>query len=527
MHTNTIKNIGQAVLQTVICLLMTGCHTESDTQPSPDPILITGEWLLQDKSAGTVADLTVDNLHFSEVIYANISSRPDTIDQRSGTWTYHTDREVLNMEIFSLSDGERQTASFTIQQIDSTAMRLRNQKDGSESVYNRVVESHTITTGEHFDIHYASAHGNAVCHSMNNGIATVSSNGHVVGSGSGVTFISVDADSRQVFVKVCVKPESADTTISTSDIAHIDVEARTDIVGEWVETYNADQAQLMMLSKYKKDGSAEILYANISLYNNMYFTYPANYTYTGSRLSLNYTDPWQGVKVTDTYTVRSIDGYSMTLYYAPTAVVENVYRVLQTRHMNVGDKITLKVRQNGETLTTAACSSNNPYVVAIDQQGNIQALRRGFAFLTLTTDRGTAAVHIEVTDPNNVIDDLASMLGQSVDVPTSIYGNLFFDNSPQPGINLRAYNLMDEMIEAVSFTWDETRTVYEITASLREDVDFAAIRRSYQQRYRDISDPDDKDFYMYLYEKDGKTIGIGMNTNIRVLHFSYVTVQTS
>lgn len=250
------------------------------------------------------------------------------------------------------------------------------------------------------------------------------------------------------------------------------------IIGEWFQDAGVGDVKQYSASKYNEDGSAEFMLLYVNTPTSLYYKYDGRYSLNGTSLSEIYVSPLTGENTTDKYEVISIDKYALTVKFLGNNTTDVMNRIVDNYAMTVGSSKTFDYSAEG--FSPAVYKSSDETVVRVSASGNIEAVKRGTAYVSATATEGTAVIRVSVTDPDNYIDDFMSFIGGSIDNVTKVYGNNHIEVTE--GIVERTYALADELIQSVMFGYF-SGTVLMASAQLREGVNSDAIISSFNKKY--------------------------------------------
>ena len=250
------------------------------------------------------------------------------------------------------------------------------------------------------------------------------------------------------------------------------------IIGEWFQDASAGNVKQYSASKYNEDGSAEFMMLYVNTPTSLYFKYGGSYNLSGTSLSESYVSPLTGDNTTDKYEVVSLDKYALTVKFSGNNATDVMHRVVDNYSMTVGSSKTFDYNTDGFSPT--AFKSSDETVVRINASGNIEAVKRGTAYVSATATDGTAVIRVTVIDPDNYIDDFMSFVGGSIDNVTKVYGNNYIE-VPNTLVE-RTYALADELAESVMFGYF-SGTVLMANVQLRGGINSNAIIDSFNKKY--------------------------------------------
>ncbi len=285
----------------------------------------------------------------------------------------------------------------------------------------------------------------------------------------------------------------------------VEPESKPTFIGEWYEEQITDETMGFYTIEYKEDGTCKIW----SIVGGTALHYFNNYDGTyklydnDKKLSLNYVSPFTGENTTDDYDVKSLGRFSYSIYNQEYDITENLNRIILNYNMKVGETIQLKVDDIGFVPTSY--SSAIERVATVDANGNIKAVKRGFSFIRVMSDKEKAIIRVQVTDPENIVDSYLQYLG----ISTSELNQIFGDNYKEGYVSgklIHIYYPVDNIEEQVGFYISSNDYVTQTVSILRDEADFNAIKSSFDKKYTLVKE--DNMGYYYSAEKDGRLIEI-------------------
>ena len=277
------------------------------------------------------------------------------------------------------------------------------------------------------------------------------------------------------------------------------------MVGTWFYDASSDGTQILSTNQYKADGTTDIWIGLVDLTNSIFLNYQGTFTATDNSFTENYNSPITGNPTTESFNITQLDKYTLTFTSAANNTSSTYNRLIDSYEMTVGQTQVFDVKDNQFNATSY--TSTNTHVATVNASGNIQAVRRGFAFIKAVSVSGTAVIRVDVTDAAQPVDDMMPFLGASVDDVKAAYGDNYLE---VPGSTLTEwrYNLMDDVIESITFTTFMQQAI-AATVKLRENVDVDAITAMLDARYTKTLEMSIGNHYQT--EKDGQKYLISWN----------------
>ena len=285
------------------------------------------------------------------------------------------------------------------------------------------------------------------------------------------------------------------------------------VVGEWFENSSAGNVKMLGTSNYKEDGSADFWLGYVESPNSLYYNFDGSYSLGNNAITQKYVSPITGDNVTETLNIVSIDKYTLVTMSAATTTQNVEHRIVKNYEMAVGASQAFDISSYDASFSATSFTSTDESIAAVSATGVITAGKRGTAYVSGTSDAGTAVIRVIVTDPNNYIDDFMTFMGKSIDDVTAVYGNGYIE---VPGtLTERTYGLLDETTENVVFSYF-ANTVLMATVSLRSGADSEAIKASFEKKYTLYNNSkyvpvystivDDQEYHVTYFISDGTII---------------------
>lgn len=286
---------------------------------------------------------------------------------------------------------------------------------------------------------------------------------------------------------------------------------RGSIVGEWFNDQSKGSEKLFAVGHYYDDGAYDKCFVWINKDQNSYDYSNGTYSFINSIYTENINN------ASTSFDVQYMDGYSLIISNSDLGAFEKFNRIVDTYDMVVGEE-RLYVIEDIDFIPTEYVSTD-PSIATVDDAGIIHAVKQGMTFIKATSSLGTAVICINVTDPNNIIDDFASYIGASIDDIKNIYGTNYIDLYNGTAAE-RNYNIYDKYVEHAVFMYF-ARTIFNISINLREYADWDAILSSYRSKY----DKDENNDQVFTTTIRGKKVKINVMPFDNTISFSEITDQ--
>lgn len=283
------------------------------------------------------------------------------------------------------------------------------------------------------------------------------------------------------------------------------------IIGEWFQDASVGDVKLLSTVKFNEGGTSDYWLMYINTPTSLYYNYSGSYSLNGKSLEEKYVSPISGDNTTDRGEITLLDNYTLTISNTATNSVGTFNRIVDNYQMTVGNSKAFGY--STADFKAESFKSSDESVVRINASGNIEAVKRGTAYISAIATVGTVVVRVTVNDPNNYIDDFMSFMGGPIDNVTKVYGNNYYEVSET--LVERTYALGDEFVERVVFSYFGG-IVMVANVTLREGVDSDAIIASFEKKYIRIDDSkyvpkfstfvDDQEYHIYYFINDGMIV---------------------
>lgn len=237
------------------------------------------------------------------------------------------------------------------------------------------------------------------------------------------------------------------------------------VIGEWLSDNVGDGLIMYQTSKYLGDGSVHY-WAGIAMKGeSLYSEYEGVYTYKTGLIAESYTSPITGGDVTDKYTVKYLDNYSLSVE-DNNGVIGNLCRIVDTYNLNVGEE--MKFETPDEGFMALSYESYDSSIAEVDNSnGQIKAKRRGMTFIKGKSVQGNAAIRVVVTDPENYIDDFVEWIGRPLKDADKVFGTVSIDLPSSP-LSQRSYYVIDPLIVNVNMSY-AMQKIQAVDITLRDN----------------------------------------------------------
>ncbi|MDE7159776.1 MAG: hypothetical protein K2O24_02880 [Muribaculaceae bacterium] len=216
-----------------------------------------------------------------------------------------------------------------------------------------------------------------------------------------------------------------------------------------------------------------------------------------------------GYRQTDVYEIMELTNTKLLTWMSSVSAGDEFHRIVATFQPMVGDAF--RIQAFSEYGNVGSYLSTCPNVATVDADGNIKAIKRGRAFIIAQIGNEAVAARVEVTDPDNVIDDYTVWVNKKIPDFEKVYGTYCFQMVDSTGVPFTVYHVLDPMVHRLIVTHMQNK-IYEIQAWFEDWVDMDIIERSLAEKYT-YSHTENGKIY-YTTRVGGHTLSIGLNKNL-------------
>ena len=291
--------------------------------------------------------------------------------------------------------------------------------------------------------------------------------------------------------------------IALNSCSHDDDDESMNIAGEWLEDDSTDDDTKMYISSYKEGGSMANCWIKVTADEGFVSNKVGTYSVKGSNLTLNYYDDMIKMNVMEEYSIRNVTNYTLMLYYAETGGTTTAYRIIDTYNMKVGETRTVSIEDS--KFSPSTYKSNYKRIATVNNNGVITAVKRGTAYIIVSSATEKAVIRVVVTDPNNAIDDYMSFLGCNLDAIKNIFGKSYTELTDEYGDSFLHYYLYDDYYETAVFYyklmevgwlgWQKSNVVNRIYIDVRETASQAIIKEALSKEFEYLGTIDGVELY--------------------------------
>lgn len=279
------------------------------------------------------------------------------------------------------------------------------------------------------------------------------------------------------------------------------------IVGEWLENSSTENMITMGVTNYKEDGTALQWTAIISSTIYLNETYDVTYDLNGVNLTEKFRNPIDGINVTDKYDILYLDKYTMITSYPASGSVSNRSKIIDTFTMIPDESRSINI--DDSDFICYDYESSDERIATVDASGNINAIKRGTAYITAKSTIGDAVIRVVVEDDENLVENFLRWMGKDIYEVSDYYGKIYKD---VPGDLLieRQYNVLDDYLEHIAFDY-VSRQVLIIYLTFRNDIDWNIIADFFDGKYENQSIA--KTLRVYIVDYEGATYYMMLDLN--------------
>ena len=320
------------------------------------------------------------------------------------------------------------------------------------------------------------------------------------------------------------------------------------IIGEWVADYAIDDPQGYRWEILKFLESGQMYFSNYSETRATGRYADGTYSIGDSTITTNCLLGWGDGNVTQYNTdlrLSHIDAYKMKadVCYGGKVIASNTYqKVVGAIEVNRGDTLP-DYSKFLDGQTPRSFKSHNQYIATVDEQGRIASQWSGSTYIDITTDKGTAALQVNV---NSIFYfDYEDYLGASLKDIVKV-----FEQRTSTEQNVMVYSYNDDYypsLQQKSGNWKQMRIRLNsgladvITLYAREDIRFTdyQIEDFLKARYKvyksgdntqessldDAEKRGNKTFFLGETLEDAR-LGVSWNQNTRALRLFSIDHNT-
>lgn len=293
----------------------------------------------------------------------------------------------------------------------------------------------------------------------------------------------------------------------------------TEMVGEWLVEMDVDNNvdKEIVTFTLGSGGAFDIVVRYCSKEEGYKDEFNGTYTVSGNKLKTEYD--LYGERFSAEYQIRKIGKYDMMLFLTAMQIEEIDHRIVDTWNLKVGH--TDDVFVNDPEFFAEEYTSSDEKVATVSSTGTVTALRQGTAYISATSSVGTAVIRVVVENPNTYIDDFMGYFGESVNVATHAYGNLYGEQILEDNNNLMMhhYYLADDKIQELGFSYNEDGIVEDIRVVIRDDATIKTVLDSFANLYDFIAQSDDK--YYFRTTKNARNVIVSFDMTRQFIQYEY------
>lgn len=188
----------------------------------------------------------------------------------------------------------------------------------------------------------------------------------------------------------------------------------------------------------------------------------------------------EGLQQTDEYEIKELTPTHLVTWLPAVSGSDEFVRIKATKNVSVGSSFILPDMVEGGSIT--GYLSTNPAVATVDSKGEIKAVKRGRAFIIAQAGDATVAARVEVTDPNNYMDDLTVWMEKKLTDFEKVYDKYSFNTVGDYGNPRSLYFIFDPQIKEILIN-SIGGTILEIEAHYQVWVDMDMIEKEFASKY--------------------------------------------
>lgn len=192
----------------------------------------------------------------------------------------------------------------------------------------------------------------------------------------------------------------------------------TSIVGEWYDDQSTANSTEFSLGSYRQDGTFSMKTIMCSASKNMNFKIESegNYQYKNGYLVENHDKTG-----TLRYKVKSITKYTLTTELDNNGAISEQHKLIDHYNLTVGEN--KRFTFSDLNFNIKSYQTTNPRVATVDINGNIEARKRGEAYILASNGQESVAIQV-IVNSDDFIEDYTTFLGKTTkEITQELGGN--------------------------------------------------------------------------------------------------------
>ncbi len=265
---------------------------------------------------------------------------------------------------------------------------------------------------------------------------------------------------------------------------------KTNIVGEWYSDHSSSDKILRTVIRYESDGTYHFETIISSKKEGVNEKFSISSTYTINNNVLKESGFGDDESEIETYNIIETNKYTMTLFYDKTQDTEIYHRIIDTYDIERGN--VLSYDTSNIDFTPISFTTSDSCIVSVAENGEMKAVKRGTAYITMKSASEAAVIKVNVKDGNKVTDDYSDKLNLSKQEIINQFGNQYFMTNEG---SLITYYTGDWEIKEVGFFFNDFGKVETIIVEYWQDIDMNAIDESLQKTYQLMGSDDNNSIF--------------------------------
>lgn len=282
--------------------------------------------------------------------------------------------------------------------------------------------------------------------------------------------------------------------------------------GEWLEYANTPSSKGYSAVTFNDDGTF-VQDMELVLKNNKssYEKLRGEMFEEEGKFTLQYNNH-SGSRQVDEYEITKLTPTRLETWLPAISASDAFIRLKATENVTVGESLRIPVLN--ESGKTTDYLSTNPAVATVDSRGEIKAVKRGRAFIIAQAGDASVAARIEVTDPDNYIDDYTVWIDKKLSDFDKVYDTYYYTTKDNSGNPMRSYFVFDQQVRGILVTY-LSGEVKVIETHFEGWVDMDKIDKFFASKY--TYDYTNNLVKWYKTTRNGKQLAIGISKDVRAI----------
>lgn len=279
---------------------------------------------------------------------------------------------------------------------------------------------------------------------------------------------------------------------------------RANIVGQWFEDYSDGTQTYYIITAFYENGDYYTREVEIGITENMNVITHGSYRYNGN-IEVIEEDDYDARHYFNSYRVNNSDYYTLDITSEIYHTTHQMHRIIASYDMTPGEIRTFNVGDASfQPFNYVSCDE---HIATVDDNGNIQAVKRGTTYIRAISAVGEAVIAVNITDGDNLIDNFPKYLGGSLEKMLSDYGSNHYPLLMENGMSVEVYNVDDEYVQDIGIFYYVPRHIYNINVSLHNRANIQDVFDFFDRKYERVNTLEDAVTYQGI---EGDTYFLAM-----------------